>query len=205
MSMHVILDGIIVARFSSCLAVFYARGKLLALMNLAFFGCVFVTVVVSEFLIPPQPYLGSYPSFPEISFNFDFPLMVFSIFLFNLFVSAFAVVTLPGFVFFPLSTVFLLFRAVVWGLLLHYQPTWVFLIVVPTLVLEGEAYCFAAVAGTVAGASWIKPEWLFCDGKFSRVEAFKRALRECLVIYVFVALFLLFAAVLEAATLTIMV
>jgi hypothetical protein len=192
-------------RLSSYLAVFYVRDKLLALMNLAFFGCVFVISVVSEFLIPPKPYLGSYPSFPEIPLNFDFLLTVFSIFLFNLSVSAFTVVTLPGFVFFPLSMVFLLFRAVIWGLLLYYQPTWVFLIVVPTLVLEGEAYCFAAVAGMVVGASWIKSEWLFHDGNFSRVEAFKKALRECLVIYVFVVLFLFFAAVLEAVTLTMMV
>jgi len=187
-------------KFPSCLAVLFARGRLLALMNFAFFGCVFVVVFASEFLLPPQPCLESHPSFPRMFFSDNFFIMFLGIFLFNLVLSAFVVVTLPGFMFFPLSTAFLLYRAFIWGLLLHHQPTWIFLVALPTLVFEGEGYVFAAIAGTVVGGSWVKPNWLYSDGSFTRAEALKKASRECLRVYAFVFLFLLIAAVVETVT-----
>jgi hypothetical protein len=186
-------------RLSSYLAVVSARGRLLALMNLVFFGCVFTVFLLSDLLFPllisesPQP-------FPQtLSGNVFF--MFLGIFLFNLVVSSFIVVTLPGFLFFPLSTGFLLFRGFIWGVLLHYQPTWVLLVAMPTLVLEGEAYALAAVAGTVTGFSWFKPERLYGEEGLGRTTAFTRALRESVAIYFFVCVLLLLAAIMETTTL----
>jgi len=185
---------------SYCLAVLSRRGKLLAFMNSAFFGCVFVVVFVSEFLLPPQLYLDLKPSFAETIFGNGFVLMLFGIFAFNLALSSFIIVTLPGFIFFPLSTGFLVFRAFMWGLLLHAQPNWIRLVAMPTLVLEGEAYALAAVAGTTVGTSWLKPK----KPESTRFEALREALKECLAIYVFVVMLLFAAAFLEAATLTVL-
>lgn len=126
--------------------------------------------------------------------------MVLGIFFFNLVLSAFVVVTLPGIMFFPLSIVFLLFRAVLWGLEQYFSPTWLFLVSLPTLALEGEAYVFAATAGTIAGASWIKPNWICPEEVISRSESFKKASKECLVLYILVAVFLFLAAVMETIT-----
>jgi len=176
------------------------RWKVFALFNLLFFGSVLAVVFLAEFMFPSPLYGVWSPNVPGVFLVGSWPVMVFGIFLFNLCVSAFAVVTLPGMVFFPLSTFFLLFRAVLWGLLLYALPVWPFVSVLPTVVLEGEAYVFAAVVGTVVGVSWVKPTWLFRDEGLSRVDALKRALKEGLKGYVFVAVLLFLAAVVETAT-----
>jgi hypothetical protein len=162
-----------------------------------FFCGVFVVVLVSDLFLPPaSPSFG--PPF-ELMFGGNVLLTVLAIFLFNIVVSAFVVVSLPGFVGFPLSTVFLLYRAVLWGLLLHSQPTWVLLVALPTLVLEGEAYVLAAGAGTVVGVSWVKPRWVF-DEELGRIKAFKKAFAECLKLYVFIVSLLFIAAIIETVT-----
>jgi hypothetical protein len=119
------------------------------------------------------------------------------IFAFNLALSAFAVVMLPGMVFFPLSTGFLVFRAVLWGLLFYPLPASLFLAVLPTLILEGEAYTVAVVAGTIVGLSWVKPGWLFKGKELSRLETLKIALKEVIHLYIVVVLLLLAAAIAE--------
>jgi len=192
-------------RFSSLLSVIYARGKLLAAMNATFFGCVLIVVLVSEYLLQPLPYEGFRPPFPDIV-SADLPLMFLSIFLCNLAVSAIVVVSVPGFVFFPLSTGFLLYRATIWGLLLHYQPNWVLLLALPTLVFEGEGYVFAAVGGSIVGISWLRPKWIFTnDMNSSRVAALRKALKEYSAVLFFVAVFLLVAAAIETLTLKMLV
>jgi len=122
------------------------------------------------------------------------------IFFFNLVLSAFVVVTLAGLVFFLLAAGFLLLRALVWGALITTLSTSEFLFALPTLVLEGEAYVLAALAGVVLGLSWLKPEWAYRGKGLSRLEAFKWALRECAYIYVLVVIILLVSAVVEAVT-----
>lgn len=178
-----------------------ARWKILAFMNLVFFGCIFVVVSASEFLLPPTLYPGFAKGFPEAFFLNNFPLTVLSIFVSNLVLSAFIVVSLPGFVFFPLSTALLVFRGLIWGTLLYPQSTWVVLVATPTLVLEGVAYSLAAVAGTIVGVSWIKPDWVYAKENLTRNEALRKAMKECLSLYFFVAIILLAAATAEAATL----
>ena len=114
--------------------------------------------------------------------------------------SAFVAVTLPGIVFFPLSSAFLIVRAVLWGLLLYPLPSWLFLAVLPVLILEGEAYVIAAVAGTVAGLSWVKPGWMSRGAELSRWEALKTALEEGIHLYKAVVALLFVAAIVETVT-----
>jgi hypothetical protein len=182
--------------FSSCLKVISSKGKVFALFNLLFFGGVLVVVLTAQFLFPPPLFLGWFPMVPNV-FVWKGFMLAFGIFLFNLIVSAFVVVTLPGFAFFPLSAAFLLYRAVLRGLFLYSVPTWLFLVALPTIVLEGEAHVFAAVGGTIVGISWIKLKWLYSTEGLSRGDAFKPGVRECLRLYVIVALLLFVAAVAE--------
>lgn len=177
-----------------------ARGGLLVLLNAAFFGGILVVVLVSGFLFPSLPYEGLSLPFQQMT-DAGFPLLFVSIFVMNLVLSAFFVVTLSGLVFFPLSTGFLVYRATLWGLLLHSQPTWVCMVALPTIVLEGEGYVLAAVAGTVLGVSWVKPRWIYGGWSLGRKKSLRKAVGECLRMYVLVALFLLVAAAVESTTL----
>jgi hypothetical protein len=182
----------------SCWEVASRRVRIFAFLNLAFFGLVFVAVFLMQFLLSPPLYSGS-SSWVYDVFLGNWFLMVVGIFAFNLALSAFVVVTLPGVVFFPLSVGVLLYRGVLWSLLVYVMPSWLFLAVLPTLVLEGEAYIVAAVAGTIVGVSWIKPAWLYREEGLSRVDGFKKGFRECLRLYVLVVALLFVAAVVETA------
>jgi len=188
--------------FRSGLAVVSLRGRLWAFLNLVFFVSVFGVAFAVELLFPPELSVGWQPRFPELIFGDTFLVIFLSIFFSNLILSAFVFVTLPGFVFFPLSGAMLVYRAFLWGLLLRYQPTWLLLAALPTLVLEGEGYVLAAVGGTVAGVSWVKPKRVYKEEDLSRFAAFKKALKECLGIYVFVSIVLLVASAVETVTLT---
>ncbi len=187
-------------KLSSLLSLLSSRVKLVVFMNLFFFGGVFVTALMLGFLLPPQLYEGPPAQF-SATVSGSLILTVLSIFVFNLIVSAFVIITLPGFVLFPLSAAFLVYRAFIWGVLIYESPNWVFLIALPTLVLEGEGYVFAAVAGTLVGISWIKPKWVCKAESVSRAESLKKALRECAWAYVFVMMFLFIAAIVETAAL----
>jgi hypothetical protein len=189
------------ARFSSLLEVLFARWKLWTLMNFLFFGCVLVVAFVSSLLFSPVPYLSSSTRFPATFPGDNFVLMFLSIFVSNLVLSAFLVVSLPGFALFPLSTAFLVFRGLIWGTLLYRDPTWLVLVAKPTLVFEGMAYSLAAVSGTIVGASWIKPGWVYREENFARNVAVRKAFKESLSLYVLIAIILLMAAIVEAATL----
>lgn len=70
----------------------------------------------------------------------------------------------------------------------------------PTIILEGEAYVFACVAGMVVGVSWLKPSLLYDD--LDRKESLKLSTRECLKLYSVVLILLAFAALLESFTLS---
>jgi len=191
----------VLVRFSSFLAILSTRRRLLAFMNLAFFWCLFLVLIAFDFLFPHPLYLGQHPSYLETFSEGNLAIKFLDIFFSNLVLSSFVFVTLPGVVFFPLSAGFLLFRAFVWGSLIRLLPTWAFLVVMPTLVLEGEAYVLAAIAGTVVGVSWIRSKWLYGEESLTRTEAFKKALKECILMYILVVIFLFIAAVVEVATL----
>ena len=184
----------------SSIKVLSKRANLIAIFNVIYFCSIFVVVLIAQVLFPPL-YLDGALASSLAPFEDNWFIMFVGIFIFNLFLSAFVMVTLPGIVFFPLSTAFLVSRAVLWGLLLYPLPSWLFLAVLPTLVLEGEAYVIAAVTGTVTGLSWVKSSWVFRDGKLSRWEALKTALKEGLHLYKGVTLLLLIAAIVETAML----
>jgi uncharacterized membrane protein SpoIIM required for sporulation len=183
----------------SCLNVVSRRKEAVAILNLLFFGCVFLVAVIAQFVFP-HPLISDWsPAIPEIFLGDNWAIMLAEIFFFNLIFSALVVVTLPGIAFFPLSAGFLLFRAVLWGLALYAVPAWMFLAILPTFVLEGEAYVLAAVAGLGLGLSWFRPKYMFKSESYSRSEAFKKAVKECAYMYVSVAVILFAAAVVEAA------
>jgi len=186
--------------FRSGLAVVSLRGRLWAFLNLVFFVSVFGVAFAVELLFPPELLQGGQPQFPTV-FGGNIVFIFLGIFLSNLVLSAFVFVTLPGFVFFPFSGGMLVYRGFLWGVLLRYEPTLLFLVVLPTLVLEGEGYVLAAVGGTVAGVSWVKPKWVYKEEGVRRSEAFWRALGECWRLYAFVVVILLVAALVETATL----
>lgn len=184
-----------------CLDVIRGRLWLFAVLNLLFFWSVFAAALATFLLVPPTPYGEELKGTLWFITWDNWVLMILEIFFFNLVLSAFIVVSLPGLVFFVLSPVLLLFRAVVWGGLLAFTSASQFVVALPTLILEAEAYVLAAVAGTVLGLSWLKPERIYGGGGFSRREALKAAFKEALHVYFLVAVILFFAAVVETATL----
>ena len=186
--------------FNSCFSLISRRSLLFAATNATYFGCIFAAAVLGQFLYEQLPYLDEVVGVGESFFGFDWPLIILSIFLFNLVLSSFVFVTLPGLVFFPLSVVALVVRAVFWGIMLNQLPTPLFLAVFPTLILEGEAYVFAGVAGVDLGLSWLKPVLAYKDENLSRSDAFKKALKDCIRIYVLVSVLLFAAAVVEIVT-----
>lgn len=186
----------------SCMKSVAERGKLLAVFNALYFCSIFVAAWVASVLFVPPPYEGWSPEILRTFLNGNSLFMVVGIFLSNLVLSAFVVVTLPGLVFFPLSSVTMVLRAILWGLLIYPLPSWAFIVALPTLILEGEAYVLAAVAGTTWGMSWLKPSWIYKGEKISRFDALKMASKECQHLYFFVILLLFVGAVVETLTIT---
>jgi hypothetical protein len=178
---------------------FRVRWKVYAAFNVLFFSCIFITLILSSLFLESPLYSGWRPNVPESLLNGSWLLMLLGIFIFNLAFSSLVFVTLPGFLFFPLSAGLLMYRGFLWGLLLYVSPLNVFVVALPTVLLEGEAYVFAAVAGTVVGVSWLKPAWVFRHSGFRRSEALKKALKESLAIYFPLVLLLFSAAIVETA------
>jgi hypothetical protein len=179
-----------------CVAIISEQRVLFVLLNWLFFG----TMLLTPFFAPSQYVEPNEKFFNDLSARDNMLLAMLNIFFFNLLVSAFALVTLTGFLFFGIPVVFLLIRAWLWGALLNCISTTHLLIALPTLVLEGEGYVLATLAGVSVGLSWLKPQWVFKE-KLSRLDAFKRALREFGYIYVLVVIFLFAAAIVETMTL----
>lgn len=170
-------------------------------MNLMFFG----SMLVPGFFVryPPlieEPITEDMAGRIKALLAYGPLLLAVYIFVVNIFLSAFLVVTLSGLPFFALPAFFLAWRGYIWGTLLTHVPTPIFLLALPTMVLEGEAYVVAAVAGMNLGLSWLKPKWVYRDGEISRSDALKLAFKECAYTYVLVALLLTVAAVVEVIT-----
>jgi hypothetical protein len=187
------------AFIKSCVSVISRRGKLIAFFNVVYFGAFFAVVLLSSLMFPP-PLAEETPNTVWVPFSDNPFLLGAGIFAWNLTVSAFAVVTLPGMLLFLWSPAFITYRAMLWGFLFYPLPGWAFAVALPTLIFEGEAYVFAAVAGTIIGFSWIKPKWMFRGEELSRWESLKRAFGEAKQLYKAVMLFLLVAAIFETVT-----
>lgn len=187
----------------SCVNVLLRRSRIFVVFNTLFFDSIFVGVLLSQFFYVPSS-SGVLESLGILTWlrGLDWPWMILVIFLFNLVVGGFVVLTLPGLVFFPLSIVFLTMRGILWGIMWN-QPFIVpFLLVLPTFLLEGEGYVLTSMAGTILGFSWLKPNWIHKEKNPSRMDALKTALREALRLLFLGAILLLLAAVLETLTIT---
>jgi len=173
------------------------RSSLFTLMNMLYFGSLFVAALMTgqQNRLLNEWMVGE--SSEEVN---NVVIMFVDIFLFNLAVSGFLLLTVTGLFLFPLPVGMLVFRAALWGSLLSQLPTHVFLATFPTLLLEGEAYIIAGVAGINLGLSWLKPNWLSKNGS-SRRDALEQAVRECGYLYVLVTTLLLAAAIAETFTL----
>lgn len=178
------------------------RRKVFVLLNTLFFDCVFLGVLLSQFLYVPPLYRGGSLGILTWFLGLDWPWMILVIFVFNLVFSGLVVLTLPGLVFFPLSAVFLAMRGALWGIMLDQPSTVPFPLLLPTFALEGEGYVLASMAGTVLGLSWLKPHWMYKDEGLSRLNALKTSLREAIRPLFLSAILLFLAAVVETLTIT---
>jgi hypothetical protein len=128
--------------------------------------------------------------------------LAFEIFTANLIFSAFVFVTLPGFVLFPAPMVLIVYRGLTWGSYLYYISPVTFFASLPTIILEGEAYVFACVAGMIVGVSWVKPSLLYED--LNRRESLRLSTKECLKLYAVVTVLLAFGALVESVTISLL-
>jgi len=176
------------------------RMLLLVVLNWMFFGVMVVGVLLEEagFAGALRWPVGEEAFTVETS---DAVLLLVGVFFNNLVLSSFILVTLTGLGFFGLPLFFLCFRALLWGFLLNGLSTPMLLVAFPTLILEGEGYVLATLAGVILGLSWLKPRSVYMGEELSRSEAVRRASRECMRIYVLVVLVLFIAAVMETVTL----
>lgn len=195
------VDGLVSVKtfFNSCLNALSRKGLTLAALNTLYFGTIFISVLLTQLWFPtPLEQPLEFPGF--LITNWGLPLTALTIFTFNLIVSAFLLTTLTGLAFFALPLAILVWRAAIWGALLNGLPTPLFLAALPTMVLEGEGYVVASLAGIILGLSWLKPSWAYKNKNLSRLDALKNALKDCLYLYVSVAVLLTAAAIVEAFT-----
>lgn len=188
--------GLVKELFASSLGLVLRRAWLFSFLNAIFFG----SMVAAALVTGKQPIIeegGVEDGFAGLG---GWVVMFVSVFLFNLVVSGFLLVTVSGLLFFGLSFGWLVVRGAMWGLMLNQLSTPAFLAAFPTLLLEGEGYVIAGVAGAVLGLSWLKPTWAGWED-VSRRAALKQAAKECAYLYVLVAILLLAAAAAETATL----
>jgi hypothetical protein len=185
----------------SCLTIIPSRWKLFVSLNLFFFGCIFITLLVATIIPLPATYLSQYTIARNLFQDSNWLFVLASIFSHNLGIALLAI-TLPGIAFFALSMIHPLYTAISLGLLTIYPATsQQFFLMFPTLVLEGEAIVLAVMAGVIAGASWFNPKWHYPTEDLSRVDAFMRGLGECLRIYIIAVLVFFIAAIVETVTL----
>ena len=176
---------------------FRERWKLLVVLNLLFFSTVTVTLFIAGLTMQPSLANSDWePSGSQLLPFGGWLGMMLGIFIFNLIVSSLVFISLPGFIFFPLSGALLLYRAILGGFLLYTFPLRIFLMALPTVVLEGEAYVLAASGGTLVGMSWVKPVWTN-RAQSSRLEALRTMLKEFMRIYLTLAILLFAAAIAE--------
>ncbi len=182
----------------ACVSVVRKRFSLFVVLNWLFFGSIVTGALLGQ-MGHYEVYRSVFVEDVLITERSNVMLMVVSIFVSNLLLSSFLLVTLTGLAFPILPIGFLMLRGLLWGVLHNTLPTSLFLIAFPTLILEGEGYVLAGVAGVYLGLSWLNPRWAYKEENLSRADALKKALKDAMYIYVLVVVFLLAAAIVEAA------
>jgi hypothetical protein len=167
-----------------------------------FLDSIFVGVLLSGSLLVSSLTIGEPVEILAWVHGLEWPWMILAIFLFNLVLSGLVVLALPGLVFFPLSAVFLAVRGALWGFMLNQPSTVPFMLMLPTLVLEGEGYVLVSMTGAILGLCWLKPNWIYGDEQLSRRDALKFSVKEVLHLLFLGAMLLFLAAVIETLTIT---
>jgi uncharacterized membrane protein SpoIIM required for sporulation len=188
--------------FNSSWLTLLRRGSLLTLINVIYFGSILICALLKQLWFPPTLKEESI-EFPHFMFtDWGLPALVLSIFLFNLLISGFILTTLTGLVFFALPLAILVWRATIWSMFLSALSTQALLIVLPTIIFEGEGYVLTATAGVILGLSWLKPSIIYGNEPLSRSEALKKALKEAIHIFAWAIIILFVAALIEGFTIT---
>ena len=117
----------------------------------------------------------------------------------NLIMGSFAYITLPSLIV-PFSGLLMgAFRALLWGLM--FSPTAVmgagFFLLLPTMILEGQAYVLAMLAAYVQSMAFVRPKSV---GEKTHRLGYWEGLKRSARIYLLVAIVLAVAAVVEAAS-----
>jgi len=167
-------------------------------VNVVFWGAIIVGGFLTQYteVLPFSLPVGS--DFWGISYAPGW--LAVEIFVWNFVLSAFVLLGVLGAVFFGFPLVILVYRGLLWGFMLQFVPTDKFFLVLPTLFLEGLGYVLAGVAGITVGLAWLWPKLVFPGKDFSRSDALAEAFVDGLGIFVLVAIVLLVAAVVEVAT-----
>jgi len=178
----------------SCVDVFSHRWKLFVGFNLLFFGCILVTLVVATLVSAQQWYFTRESSrnwFLDGGWSYTLLIIIGA----NLQVSSLQVI-LPGVLFFPLSIVNPVYTAMTIGLMMYFAQSAQFFMILPTVILEGEAIVLSAMAGTLIGASWLVPKRLYGPEGPSRTDALIQGCEEAVrVLAVAIIVFIISAAV----------
>jgi hypothetical protein len=181
-------------------SVIVSRYKIIAIVNLVFFGSIILILSILTIRLSSQPIMNLQPSdssSAQTCINwFAKSLTILSHNLFNSFVFSF----LPGAIFFPAALVYPVLNGLLWGGISYGLTDSQFLQIFPTFPVEGEAIVLAATAGMILGVSRLKPSWLYKDEQRLRLGTFRMALREALAIYLLAILFFVVAALIETMT-----
>lgn len=124
--------------------------------------------------------------------------VILTIFGINSVLGTFVTITVPNML--GLGTLIFIYRPLLWGLIyapINPQDTWLLLMVIPTLLLEGTAYVIAFASSIDLLLAIVKP-WKLEEE--SRLKAFKKAWIYNLKSYVLVLIVLFIAAVVETVT-----
>src|SRR3990170_2968954 len=123
------------------------------------------------------------------------PLKIAYTFLFNLTVGALLSTTIPGIIFF-FPYIVTVFRAWVIGVIFYGTMSTPihYVIFYGTFILEFGGYVFSSAAGINIGLSLLNPIW---KGKETRLEAFKAAIKDAILLLVITATLLFLGAVWE--------
>jgi len=206
-----------IGRFSVILegfSYYKRRRKYLLAITIAYYGLIFLMALLVigieggldlQAAIREAAVAGVLEAFPGLLEAYlRNPLLAITYtFFINLSLGTVAYITIPGMLVFFFAPALALFRAAMWGVL--FAPTTPVLataavLSLPTLILEGLGYILAVVPSTYVGLSWLSPKRVFREERLSRKEAFKKELVNSAKAYVWVALILLVAAIVEVVS-----
>jgi hypothetical protein len=175
----------------------FSKPKIILIVNCIFFCSILVGSIIPLFTSVGHAYLPD--SMLDSTVNANRISSFFNILVSNLLLSAFLLLTVTGSVFLPASMALLVYRGLVWGSYLYYLSIDSFLLSIPTIILEGEAYILACISGMVLFLAWLKPTLLYDNS--NRGTALFLSARECLKLYFVIIILLTLSAVVESFTL----